>query len=171
MEDKARPYHRYVFDSANRRFIGHFEEMYRQEDIEGFDSWFQEDLAEIGRRLSLTLLSQYKFDSILDVGCGKGAFTRLLKKANNYVVGIDVSPTAIQKARAKYLEIDFRVLDATDIASLGRRFDLIVMMELLSYVEGWRMSLKTAASMTDWLYVTLVLPPDPIGFVKTFDQL
>lgn len=32
-------YHKYVFDTDNRRCVGKFEEMYQQEKIANFDSW------------------------------------------------------------------------------------------------------------------------------------
>lgn len=49
------PYHKYVFDEENRAFIGKFEEMYRQEDVEGFDSWRQEDMATLNVQLSMAV--------------------------------------------------------------------------------------------------------------------
>ena len=32
-------YHEFVFNQAERRFIGEFEEMYQQEQVSCFDSW------------------------------------------------------------------------------------------------------------------------------------
>jgi hypothetical protein len=65
------PYHKYVFDTDNREFVGQFEEMYQSEDRENYDSWFQEDLTHIGKQISVTILNRYNFKSILDIGCGK----------------------------------------------------------------------------------------------------
>jgi 2-polyprenyl-3-methyl-5-hydroxy-6-metoxy-1,4-benzoquinol methylase len=168
----AEPYHRYVFDERERRFVGEFEEMYRNEDAEGYDSWHQEDVNTLSRRLSLAVLEGYNFSSVLDVGCGKGSFTALLKKANNRVLGIDGSATAIEKARARHPAVEFRQLGADRLSELApERFDLVLAMELLSYLEGWREVLAEIASMTELLYLTLYIPPDPIGFVKSFDEL
>ncbi len=50
-----RPYHKYVFDVRNRAFVGNFEEMYRREDLEGYDSWGQEDLQSLEKQLSLAV--------------------------------------------------------------------------------------------------------------------
>ena len=47
----SKPYHRFVFDTEQRRFVGEFEEMYRREDEEGFDSWHQEDVGEQDRHV------------------------------------------------------------------------------------------------------------------------
>lgn len=76
-------YHKFVFNKANRKFVGKFEDMYQNEDIEGFDSWYSSNLTHIPKRIHYAILGQYNFNSILDFGCGKGAFTHLLKKSNN----------------------------------------------------------------------------------------
>lgn len=165
------PYHKYVFDSENRQFVGKFEEMYQGEDSEQYDSWFQEDLTSLAKQLSLTVLERHNFGQILDVGCGKGAFTHLLKKANNQVTGLDISLTAVRKARAKYPHIRFEVMEAPQMALLNQAFDLVVVQEVLSYLDGWRDVLQTIALMTQYIYTTLYLPPNPIGYVKSFDDL
>lgn len=164
-------YHQYVFDTAKRLFVGNFEQMYKNEEGEHFDSWHQEDCTLLNVRMSLTILDAYQFPSILDVGCGKGVLTHLLKKKNNDVVGIDLSQTAILKARTAFPQVDFRVLDAQLIESLGRTFDLIVVMEILSYLEDWQAFLERCSRMTSFLFIKLYVPPDPIGFVKSFNEL
>jgi hypothetical protein len=45
------PYHKYVFDVEQRRFVGDFEKMYQQEDIQHFDSWFQDDMNHMTKNL------------------------------------------------------------------------------------------------------------------------
>lgn len=165
------PYHRFVFNQATGQFVGKFEEMYNQENSEGFDSWFQEDLRSIQKQLSLFLLGQYNFQRVLDLGCGKGTFTHLLKRVNNYVLGIDISKTAIGKARSKYPDIDFQVGKLTDFTTSDEPFELVVAMEVLSYLDDWRETLSEISRSTDYLYITLYLPNNPIGFVKSFRQL
>lgn len=166
-----RPYHRYVFDVQQRRFVGAFEEMYRGEDNALYDSWHQEDLSRLDKRLSRTVLEGWNWASVLDVGCGKGAFTNALKRANNRVLGLDVSETAVAKARARFPGVEFRVGSVETLAQLEERFELVVAMEVLSYVEDWREALELFSGLAPALYLTLYLPPDPIGFVKSFDEL
>lgn len=164
-------YHKYVFDTERRRFVGRFEEMYRAEDTEGFDSWFEQDLRPLRKVLSNAILSAYNFHRILDLGCGKGTFTHLLKKQNNTVVGIDSSETAIRKARESYPDVDFRCMDIRSIRELRETVDLVVVMGTFAYVEDWSLVLRDVAGLTRWLYVAEYVPPDPIGFVKSTDQL
>ena len=164
-------YHKYVFDTENRKFVGKFEEMYANEDKENYDSWFQEDLRGLKYVLTNAVLGQYNFGKILDMGCGKGAFTHLLKKKNNEVLGTDISETAIKKAQAKFPDIEFQALKAEDILTLKRRFDLVILMEILSYIETWPKVIEDISKITDYIFISLYLPPDPIGFVKTFEDL
>ena len=53
--------------------------------------------------------------SIVDLGCGRGRFTRRFKKLAENVIGIDVSTIAIDKAKAEYPAVDFRVGDLRTI--------------------------------------------------------
>jgi len=161
-------YHDYVFQKG--QFVGKFEEMYQNEDLTEYCSWYQDDMKDLGYQLSLTILSQYNFETILDVGCGEGMFTSLLKKKNNSVSGIDVSPTAIKKANTRFKNIDFFVGDIkTDV--ILKHYDLIVLKEILSYVENWRKTIKDLSKISKYLFVSLDLPEFPNGFVKSFKEL
>jgi SAM-dependent methyltransferase len=168
-------YHQYVFDEDTRAFLGRFEDMYRAERVEGFDSWHQDNLQNLTRQLVLSILNQYTFDRILDLGCGKGAFTHCLKKLDNKVVAVDVSPTALATARARYSGIDFLQADigapGFDARELGEGFDLAVCLEVLSYLQRWPEVLAQMSRVSRRALVLLYLPEHPIGFVKTFDDL
>jgi cyclopropane fatty-acyl-phospholipid synthase-like methyltransferase len=68
--------------------------------------------------------------SVIDVGCGTGENALFLAERGHDVLGVDGSPRAIAKARAKADERgsagEFLVFDALDLASLGRAFDTAV---------------------------------------------
>ncbi|NQT47103.1 MAG: class I SAM-dependent methyltransferase [Candidatus Omnitrophica bacterium] len=164
-------YHKYVFDEKTRKFIGDFETMYREEDRQGYDSWFQEDLTCLSKRVSSLIVNQHKFKSILDIGCGKGVFTNTLKKAGNAVVGIDISRTAIIKAKARYRSSKFFVSDIEPVLNRRKMWDLVVMMDLLSYIKSWKNVLAAASRRAQYLYISLWLPQRPRGFVKSLDEL
>ncbi|MGE3343047.1 MAG: methyltransferase domain-containing protein [Vicinamibacterales bacterium] len=166
-------YHRFIFDESRRRFVGRFDEMYRQEHEEHYDSWHQEDARNLVRRTCLAILDDLNLDRVLDLGCGKGAFTHRLKKANNLVVGIDVSETALAVARGRYPDVQFKAADmgAPEHWGDGEPFDLIVCLEALSYIEHWRPLLGMIAARSRRVLLSLYLPDAPLGFVKTFDDL
>lgn len=70
---------------------------------------------------------------ILDMGCGNGALARLFAKAGASVVAVDFSEVFIQlaKERSQNLNIDYRVVDATDNEQLHslidtEKFDYVV---------------------------------------------
>lgn len=164
-------YHDYVFNTEKRTFIGDFELMYANEDAENFDSWHQDDMRDPVKQFILSILAQYNFSIIYDVDCGKGAFTNLLKKQNNSVFGYDISPTAVVKAQARFPDISFDTLDISDQIKLKSLppSDLTVIMETLSYIEHWASVIENVPS--SFLLVSLYIPDDPIGFVKTREQL
>lgn len=167
-------YHEYVFDLKARSFLGRFDDMYRAERDHGFDSWYQEDLRNISKSIALVLLERYNFDRILDIGCGKGAFTHLLKKQNNHVTALDISQTALDVARGRYPDIQFIQADVTspgfDLAVYGS-FDLVLTLEILSYVGNWTDLVTQCSRVGRYALIVLFVPDNPIGYVKSFRDL
>jgi SAM-dependent methyltransferase len=122
-------YHEYVFKDGE--FIGAFEEMYQNCE----DPWRQDELFPYANDFVLWELGRRKYRTILDLGCGLGKFTHLIWQATKAnVVGIDVSPTAIQKAKARYADIDYRVGDVCSLDFPSGSFDLVIASELLWYI-------------------------------------
>jgi SAM-dependent methyltransferase len=79
---------------------------------------------------------------VLDLGCGEGYCTRLLRgRGAAEVVAIDVSPAMVAAARAEEERaplgaIDYRVGSATDLAELpAGGFDLVLAMFLFNYLS------------------------------------
>ena len=67
---------------------------------------------------------------ILDVACGTGENSLHLASLGHTVIGVDGSPTALErareKARGRRLAAEFEIADAFDLAALGRRFDTVL---------------------------------------------
>jgi cyclopropane fatty-acyl-phospholipid synthase-like methyltransferase len=67
---------------------------------------------------------------LLDAGCGTGEHTLMAAAHGADVVGVDVSPAAIARARAKAAErglsARFEVGDALDLGQLGATFDTVI---------------------------------------------
>jgi cyclopropane fatty-acyl-phospholipid synthase-like methyltransferase len=67
---------------------------------------------------------------VLDAGCGTGEHTLLAAGRGADAVGVDVSPAAIERARAKAAErglsARFEVADALDLGQLGLIFDTVI---------------------------------------------
>ncbi len=80
---------------------------------------------------------QGEWPDVLDIGCGLGGLTNQFHaRCASRVIGIDVSPVAVNKARDLFPWIRFEVRDIAqeEITDLGP-FDLIVMSEVLWYVS------------------------------------
>lgn len=68
-------------------------------------------------------------DSVLDLGCGGGAFRGLWRGA---YTGIDYSPTAISLAKERFPDTDFRVGDSRDLSQFSdNSHDVVIMRHFL----------------------------------------
>lgn len=125
----------YWLDTAAGTFRGQFEEMYR--DIE--DPWGCESAkTSLNNRLFTEIIfdGDRRFERILDVGSGLGGLLSILAARNGggFVLGLDVSHTAVEKATQRYPELSFERHDLAkeDLAQSG--FGLVTISEVLWYV-------------------------------------
>ena len=175
-------YRKYVFDEENRKFIGEFDKMYIAEKDGNFDSWKQDDVHFLDKQICLQILKQYDFNSILDVGCGKGALTHLMKTENNSVIGCDISKKAVSIAGNRYPDIPFFSMDIQDadwknyslniwekMKSEGK-VDCVTCLETLSYIEKWQGVIKDFSLIGRYVLLKLFIPDNPIGYVKNEDE-
>ncbi len=106
---------------------------------------------------------------VLDLACGTGFYSRLLKQwGAAEVVGVDVSGSMVAAAREAEtrdpLGIKYQVVDATDLPVLGS-FDLATAIYLLNYAETRdvmrRMGRNIAANLKpDGVLLALLPEPD-----------
>jgi len=72
------------------------------------------DVAEAAARAVVKRLSQPAF--IVDLGCGSGTFARAMTERGHRVLGIDLSPSMIERARRNAPQARFRVGSFVDVA-------------------------------------------------------
>lgn len=123
--DKAPPeYVRGLFDS----YAGNFE----QDLVQNLEYRIPEHLrATVGRVLG----NGRKDLHILDLGCGTGLCGPLFRDLAARLVGVDLSPGMIEKARAKGVYDELSVGDITAGAlPAGAAFDLIVAADVFVYI-------------------------------------
>jgi len=73
----------------------------------------------------------------LDIGCGTGAFSRLLAKTSESVLALDLSPNMIGLAgerSARFSNIDFRVADVLTLELPAEKFDCIATIATLHHL-------------------------------------
>ncbi len=114
-----------------------FEELWKQGDPWDIES------SEFERRRCdrlLELLSGRRYAKALDIGCAAGIFTRLLAQRADQVIAVDVSPTAIELAKATWNgppTTEFRVANIIDCDTRAEGpWDLVVMSDMV-YFLGW----------------------------------
>lgn len=70
-------------------------------------------------------------DSVLEIGCMEGEFTKYLK--NREITAVDISSVAIGRAKTK-ADANFLVVDIEE-TPLEKEFDLVIVMETLYYLS------------------------------------
>jgi SAM-dependent methyltransferase len=123
-------------ERAGERARRFFDDLWNQGDYWKLDtSAF--DQARYARLIEL--LGDRRYARTLEIGCGAGAFTGLLAGVSGHVTALDVSPAAIERARARGIggNVEFRVANIMDVALEDEgAWDLIVMNETVYYL-GW----------------------------------
>ncbi len=119
----------------------------------GVADWYEEHLAEGGTYQetviapnTLRLLAPAKGKPILEIGCGEGYFTRLLKKEGHSVVGSDISSELIQRARAHEDQISYHTAPAERLAFASDNiFAAVLAILTLQNMERVELALMEAA--------------------------
>jgi SAM-dependent methyltransferase len=127
--------------AGNLKFVGDFETLYKT-DVDpwgqfGKDSDMAAYYAHSRKRLSATLAG-LKVASVVEVGCGLGMVTEEIQGLPSVkrAVGIDISPTAIEKASVKYPQCEFLVGDITAFSRPAdwREVDAVIINQMLWYI-------------------------------------
>ena len=83
--------------------------------------------------------------TVLDLGCGDGTYTAELKAAFPAVrfVGVDAAEQAIEGAKRKYPQVEFRVADALRLETFpDERFDLAIARGVLHHLPDAQMAMR-----------------------------
>ncbi len=101
------------------------------------DPWnFESSPYEQARlQLLLRMAAGLPHATVCDVGCAEGIFTQMLSGISRHVTGIDVSPTAIARARERSPQPKY-VVTSLDSFQPRERFDLVICSETLYYMQN-----------------------------------
>jgi SAM-dependent methyltransferase len=87
------------------------------------------------RRLAFMRGSVRAGDRALDLGCGTGEFTAALVQAGAVAVGVEVAEAALERARARHPELDFRLVPLEGPRPLeDGSFELVWASEVIEHV-------------------------------------
>jgi 2-polyprenyl-3-methyl-5-hydroxy-6-metoxy-1,4-benzoquinol methylase len=119
------------------------------------DPWNFETSPYERERFALLLdeVRKYPHASILEVGCAEGLFTGMLTTLAKDIVAIDVSPTAIARARERHAGPEFIATSLDDLLP-GRRFDLVVCAETLYYIRDVAGAIEKLSTLGRWCIVS-----------------
>jgi len=155
---RSRRYQDYVIRDG--RFVGAFDEMYRYADEV---PWHQDETAcAIFSDFTVAIVRHRKPSSLLDGGCGLGFVTARLQAevpSLSRVAGLDVSPAAIEQARARFPGIEFAAGTVADAPITGP-FEMVVSKDVLWYVlddlRGYWAALSSWSAR--WVYIGQSFP-------------
>jgi len=107
---------------------------------EQYDAWYRTArgawIGEIEYRLLRTLLAPAPGETLLDVGCGTGYFTRRFAFDGNAVTGLDSDSSMLRFARAHNAKDERYVLgDARALPFKDREFDYCVSVTALCFIR------------------------------------
>jgi 2-polyprenyl-3-methyl-5-hydroxy-6-metoxy-1,4-benzoquinol methylase len=113
------------------------------------------------RRLCELVLARQPSE-ILDVGCGEGYVLQQLRAAGVTcpMQGIDFSETAIAEAQRRVPDATFTVGDVRALAETGRRYDLVLMTEVLEHLPNAQNMLSVLAQLSK-RHVVVSVPWEP----------
>jgi len=108
---------------------------------------------------------------VLEIGCGTGAFSRLLAERSRQVLALDLSPQMVQIAKERsrqYSNIDFQAADALAWEFPAGRFDCVASIATLHHLpfEEMLSKMKSALRINGTLLVLdLFQPQGPSDWV------
>lgn len=100
------------------------------------------------------------FERVLEIGCGEGHQTEHLLQLADRITGIDVSATAIERAKKRLPDAEFLVGDiyAQPWADERGRFDLVTACEVIYYMSDMPKFLKQMDTLGHDCLVTYFAP-------------
>ena len=98
----------------------------------------------------LNSLKAYNELDIIDIGCGGGLVCEPMARLGGTVTGLDADENAIEIAKehskAHGLEIDYQAITSDELATKGKKFDVVLALEIIEHVADTQAFVK---SITD----------------------
>jgi len=79
---------------------------------------------------------------VVDLGCGSGIFSELLRQAGYTVVGVDISPKLIERGKTLYPGVEFVVADVETLPFADESFDGALLSGLIHHFPDPHLLMK-----------------------------
>lgn len=101
-------------------------------------------------------------EKVLDAGCGEGfVIERLKKDLPAQFMGLDIEKDALNIAKGKNPQVDFKQASVYDIPFEDKSFDLVILSEVLEHLEDPTKALYEVARVAG-KYVLVSVPHEPV---------
>ncbi|MBI4547198.1 MAG: methyltransferase domain-containing protein [Ignavibacteriae bacterium] len=104
-------------------------------------------------RSLLEMINQLPHQTILEVGCAEGSFTSRLSQMAQQVIAIDVSSTAIARARQRCPSVQFFQRSLEDFV-WDTKFDVVLCAETLYYLKDIHSAVQRLSSLGKFCVVS-----------------
>ena len=130
MNKSEKNYHDYVIKDG--KFIGEFENMYS--DCQ--DPWGQSAQPnKYSRSAGIWHMKNYGVKSVLECGSGLGYYSNWIYRDTGIIPkGLDLSSTAVEKAKELFPDLDFEVADISKDLARYKNYDCVLFAEILWYI-------------------------------------
>jgi SAM-dependent methyltransferase len=120
---------------------------------DGYDAWYRTDrgrwIGETEFRLIYKYLQPHSGDTLLDVGCGTGYFTRRFAQDSLAVTGIDADAAMIDYAQAQRVANEqYQQADATILPFADKSFDYSMAITSLCFIAEQQQALAEMVRVT-----------------------
>jgi predicted TPR repeat methyltransferase len=144
-------------DERSQRARDHYDGVWSVGDTWQFES---SEFEQRKYHRQIELISDRRYLRAMELGCGAGAFTRMLAPHTDRLLAIDVAPAAIERARGMASVPPNVEFVAQDIMKLDRHaggpWDLIVMSETICCLGGLYTCFDVGWLASDLLAATAV---------------
>lgn len=114
------------------------------------------------------LLPHKKVDNVLFLGCGQGDELSLIVEGNVLVIGLDISRTGLQKAKAKNPNFIFIQGDAHYLPFRKKLFDIVICSEVLEHLPNTEKCISEIHRVLGEQGIFILTVPNWISFFGLF---
>lgn len=167
---KYKRYQDYVIKDGE--FVGEFEQMYKEFE----NPWFQsEEEFASEKAIAINTINALGARVVVEIGCGLGYFTESIRSCElvERAVGVDISETAILKAKQKFPKCEFYVSDVKNY-NLFKEIspDIIILAEVTWYIleqlKDFLVFYKKSLPNTRMIHLLSVYPKGTQGYGQEF---